>query len=82
MTTTTVYIDQDPATLGPDATADDLDTYAARLEAHLEERFNRPINVEQTLDGTRAGHKYLADEEIDAYVRDLEAGDGWIGLLP
>lgn len=79
--TVTVYIDQDCKTLGPDATADDLETYRSRLEAHLEEHFGRDVTVRTQLGGQVAGSKCPADEEIDEYVRDLEAGDGWLELM-
>lgn len=78
----TVYIDQDPSSLGPDATREDIDCYAENLAAHLSERFGIPIEVEPTLGGERAGFKCLARDDINEYMRELEAGDGWLALLP
>jgi hypothetical protein len=80
--TTTVFIDRDPATLGPDATQADLDAYAQNLAAHLGERFGIHIDIERVLGGNRAGSKCPQNDAIDAYVRELEAGSGWIELLP
>lgn len=76
----TVYIDQDPASIGSDATQSDLDTYADNLAAHLRERFRRPVTVSQVLGGERAGRK-CDDDAVDEYVRDLLSGDGWLALL-
>lgn len=79
--TATVYIDSDAASLGPDATQEDLDNYAQRLAEHLCERFGVGIEVEQVLGGERAGSKCPDNEEIDEYVRDFESGDDWVALL-
>lgn len=79
--TITVYIDQDPSSLGPDATAADLDGYAANLAAHLAQRFGCAVEVEPVLGGNRAGRRCLARDDIDEYVRELEGGDGWLELL-
>lgn len=78
---TTVYIDQDYLTLGPSATQEDLDRYAANLETHLSERFDCEIEVKTCLGGKQCGSKCPTNDEIDEYVRELEAGDGWVDLL-
>lgn len=78
----TVYVDQDFLTLGPDATQTDLDVYVENLATHLAERFpGREITIETILGGQRAGRVCPQDDAIDEYVRDLNAGDGWIELL-
>ena len=81
MRPTIVYIDQDPQTLGEDATQADLDRYCSNLEAHLAERFNRPIEIIQILGGHLCGRKCPESDEIGRHVRELEAGDGWLELL-
>lgn len=79
----TVYIDHDYLSLGPDATQADLDGYSQNLATHLAERFpGREITVEQVLGGKRAGRVCPGDDEIDEYVRELQAGDDWVDLLP
>lgn len=79
----TVYQDSDFSSLGPDATQSDLDGFCSNLAAHLEERFpGKCIEVEQCLGGQRAGRICPADDEIDEYVREFNAGDGWVELLP
>jgi hypothetical protein len=77
----TVYINEDYTTLGEAATQQDLDRYQANLEAHLEERFERPVSVQTILGGRRCGRQCPEDDDIDEYVRDLERGDGWVEIL-
>jgi hypothetical protein len=74
----TVYISTD---LGPDYTQADLDGYAENLASHLHERFGVDVEVEQVLGGGSRG-PCPDNDEIAQYVRDLQAGDGWIDLLP
>lgn len=81
MSSITVYINEDYSTLGVGATQDDLDRYAENLEEHLSLRFGRDVTVETCLGGERAGRKCLQDDEINDYVRELEAGDGWVEIL-
>jgi len=74
-----VYIDDDPATLGDDATSEDLDSYAQGLADRLAQVFGCAIEVEQVTGGGRT--PCPTHDEIDEYVRDLQSGDGWIDLL-
>lgn len=72
----TVYISDDPSTLGSDAAEADLDRYAGNLADHLAEQFGRPIEVETTA-GLRG---CPTDEDIHAAVVDIESGDAWSAL--
>lgn len=76
--TTTVYISSETETLGSGATQADLDRYATNLAAHLTERFGRPCEVEQRIGSPEP---CPGDDEINEYVGDLQAGEGWLDLL-
>lgn len=77
----TVYIDADPDSLGAGSTQDELDSYTQNLADHLCARFSVSIHVEPVIGGKRAGSKCPEREDIDEYVTELEAGDGWLALL-
>ncbi len=79
--TTTVYIDSDASTLGPDATQEDLDLYTENLAAHLAKRFSCSIEVEQRLGGGPLHNACPSNDEIAEYVAEMHAGDGWVELL-
>lgn len=80
MTMFTVYIDDDPAALDIGATAADLEQYALNLADHLADRFDCVIEVQRVLGGGPRG-RCPENEDIAEYVRELEAGDGWLDLL-
>ena len=68
------------AALGEASTPADVDGYAANLERLLSSRFGADVTVETS--GRRLGAACPANDEINEYVIDLEAGDGWTDLLP
>jgi hypothetical protein len=82
----TVYQDADPSTLGEDTTKATLDGYCENLSARLEEQFpDLSFMVVQTLGSNRRAHGHATDAQLDAveaFVRDLTGGDGWIDLVP
>lgn len=71
-----VTISSDPRTLGPDATAKDVERYAANLRADLMRRFKRHVDVRI---GNVADTKANCEDVLE-YIQHLERGDGWISL--
>jgi hypothetical protein len=74
----TVYISDDPLRLGVAADQSDLNGYAYNLAGHLLSRYRRAITIRMT----PCLRSSCDDAEIEAYVRELETGEGWIALLP
>lgn len=86
MTTTTVYIDSDPASLGDAATKADIERYARNLEARLTERFpDREIRVQPKSGAVHSLSGLCpSDDEVAEYVESLlegSDGNGWLALL-
>lgn len=66
-----VRIPSDPASLGPEATTEDVERYRAALARHLD------CDVQVA----SVARSEAEDPYVEAYVRDLEAGGGWLALV-
>lgn len=76
--TATIYISNDPTTLGPDATSDDLSRYADNIRQGAIDTFDLDECV------VNVGSVARSDSdvpEIREWLRDLEAGDGWLQFV-
>jgi hypothetical protein len=77
--TATLRIDTDHSRLGDAATKEDLQVYAANLARKVGEELGVEILVVNGQFGTRTTSD---DADVQARVREIEAGDEWIDLLP
>lgn len=81
---TILEISNDPLTVGPAGTREDLERYARNLSAHLTERFGHRVDVRLA---SRLGVRCFGDgtsetdAAIEAYVDDLASGDGWLAFI-
>jgi len=84
MTTYTVRIDSDYSGLGAGATQETLDGYAENLAAKLADQYGVTVEVVQDLGGRGqcVGPDDEVAEQIHQAVRDIQAGNDWIDLLP
>ena len=74
-----VTISNDPTTLGPDATADDLQAYAAALESMLTSEFGaRDYIVVRTGSVERSE---ATDADVERRVHEIESSDEWTQIL-
>lgn len=77
----TVYIDNDPASLGTEATREDVDGYARNLAAYLSARFELAVDVKPVLGGGPLG-RCPDNDEIADHVDELHASNKWLDLVP
>jgi hypothetical protein len=76
--TATIYLSNDVSKLGPDATREDLERYAENLREAAIERFGLDdvvVNI-GTIWRTDSD-----DSDVLEWLRELEAGDGWLVYL-
>jgi hypothetical protein len=80
-----ITISNDPATLGPEATEDDLETFAGALADRVAQEFGcecraRVASVSRSTVGTTSGNYDLAGQ-AESWLHEFERGDEWIALL-
>jgi len=76
MKSVTVWINDNPSRLGPSATMHDLRLHAARLSSCIAKRFECECYVGiEPCDWTSSN-----DEEVAAYLAELEASEEWASL--
>ena len=81
----TVYIDDDPASLGPTATEADMALYTTRLEDHLERKFGETFRIKANgapvaWAAGPEGQKDLI-VQVERYVREIEEDGKWAAIL-
>jgi hypothetical protein len=75
---TTIYISNDYSNLGPEATREDLERYVENLREAVYERFGFDEVVVNLGTFWRTDSD---DSDVREWLRELEAGDGWLVYL-
>jgi hypothetical protein len=73
----TVTISNDPATLGSDATQRDIEQYAIKLAAYLNDDFEG-LDISVKLDSVYRSTS--THQGVEERVREIESSDEWIAL--
>ena len=77
-----VLISNDFSTLGHEATAETLDTYAERLASRMSEEFRAVVTVEaeSRVDTLVLGEDFSLAQRVRERVREIESGEEWVDL--
>ena len=74
----TVTISNDPASIGDEATPEELEQYAINLQGRLNDDFNE-LDID-----VRLGSVFTSTAThpgVEEHVRDIESGNEWLDLL-
>lgn len=80
-----ITINNDPSTIGPEATESDLEAFAEQLATEIGEEFECDVryrldSVSRSYAGATDGEYALASQ-VESRLHEIESGDEWIHVL-